>query len=226
MSYKIKQRVDYILDACRGKQVLHLGCADTPYTRVRLDDGTLLYTMIEDVAAAQYGVDLSAEGIEVLCEQGYRNLAIADAEQIALQNPFGQVEFDIIVAGEIIEHLSNPGLFLESLKPLFSKPSAKLVLTTVNAYCAHRFFYSLLMREESVHPDHVSYFSRKTLSRILTMHGYEIEDFSFYPIGREHERYIKKGRTRLLWIIDRLASRFNPTLADGVMVTCSVKLER
>lgn len=194
-----------------------------PYTQFRLDDGTMLYTMIEEVASTQYGIDLSADGIEVLRGRGYKNLAVADAEQIAAQSPFGQVEFDVIVAGEIIEHLSNPGLFLESLKPLFYKPSAKLVLTTVNAYCAHRFFYSLLMGKESVHPDHVSYFSRKTLIRLLTMHGYEIEDFSFYPIGREHDRYINKGRTRLLWMVDRLAGRFNPMLADGVMVTCSIR---
>lgn len=201
--------------------MLHLGCADTPYTKFRLDDGTLLYTMIEEVAAVQYGIDLSAEGLEILRDRGYQNLAVADAEQLKVQNPFGEVEFDIIVAGEIIEHLPNPGLFLESLKPLLSKSSAKLILTTVNAYCAHRFFYSLLMREESVHPDHVSYYSRKTLSRLLELHGYEVENFSFYPIGREHEPYINKGRTRVLWWVDRLSSKLNPALADGVMVTCS-----
>jgi len=226
MSYKIGQRVDYILDACRGKQVLHLGCADTPYTQLRLNDGTLLYTMIEDVAEAQYGVDLSAEGIEFLKRCGYQNLAVADVEHLATENPFGQVDFDVIVAGEIIEHLSNPGLFLDSLKRLLRKPSAKLVLTTINAYCAYRFCYSLLMREESVHPDHVSYFSRKTLTRMLAMHDYEVEDFSFYPIGREHEQYINKGRTQLLWLVDRLAYKFSPLLADGVMVTCSLREER
>jgi 2-polyprenyl-3-methyl-5-hydroxy-6-metoxy-1,4-benzoquinol methylase len=226
MRDRIGQRTDYILQACAGRTVLHLGCADMPYTRMRLADGTLLYTMIDEVADRQLGVDLSAEGIGMLRAAGYQDLAVADVQQLIEQNPFGERRFDVIIAGEIIEHLSNPGLFLESLKPLLADSPTKLILTTINAYCAYRFFYSLVMRNESVHPDHVSYYSRKTLTALLTRHGYEIEDFSFYPIGREHERYINQGRTRILYWVDRLAGRFVPMLGDGVMVTCSVRVAR
>jgi predicted TPR repeat methyltransferase len=217
---KIQQRVDYILDACRNKKVLHVGCADVPLTQKRLDDGTLLHGMIEKVAAVQCGIDLSSEGVGILRERGYRNLAVADVEELARRNPFGDVNFDVIVAGEILEHLSNPGSFLEGLKPLLRDPASRLILTTVNAYCAYRFVNSLLTGRERVHPDHVCYFSRSTLVRLLTRHGFEVEGFAFYPVGREHERYLNTGRTRILWWADRFAYRFNPALADGVMATC------
>lgn len=220
MRFKVQQRIDYILEACRDKNVLHVGCADVPLTQRRLDDGTLLYSMIEQIAAVQYGIDLSSEGIEILSQQGYKNLAVANVEDISASKLFGDISFDVIVAGEILEHLSNPGMFLDGIKPLLHSPSSRLVLTTVNAYCAYRFVYAFLMGGEKVHPDHVSYFSRSTLARLLTRHGLEVEDFTFYPVGREHEKYLNTGRTRLLWWADRFAYRFNPALADGIMVTC------
>jgi cyclopropane fatty-acyl-phospholipid synthase-like methyltransferase len=226
MRHRITQRTDYILKACAGRTVLHLGCADMPYTRMRLADGTLLYSMIDGVAARQYGLDLSAEGIAILAEAGHQDLAISDVQQLVEQKPFGETRFDVIIAGEIIEHLSNPGLFLESLKPLLSDSPTRLILTTINAYCAYRFFYSLVMRDESVHPDHVSYYSRKTLTGLLSRHGYVVEDFSFYPIGREHKQYINRGRTRLLYWVDRLAALAAPMLGDGLIVTCSVRTQK
>jgi 2-polyprenyl-3-methyl-5-hydroxy-6-metoxy-1,4-benzoquinol methylase len=222
----ISQRVDYILDACRGKRVLHVGCADAPYTRRRLDDGTILHAMIEGIAAVQYGIDLNAEGIQMLREAGYTNLAVADVEDLVCNNPFGDIEFDVILAGEILEHLFNPGIFLDGIKPLLKKSSSRLVLTTINAYSAYRFVHALLSGYENVHPEHVCYFSQSTLKRLVTQHGYAIEDFSFYPVGREHEKTLKQGFSWILWYADRFAYKFNPVLADGVIMTCRVaKLE-
>jgi len=183
----------------------------------------LLYSLIDRVAARQAGIDLSSEGIEILRQAGYLNVAVADIEQLLEQNPFPERHFEIILAGEIIEHLSNPGLFLESLKPLLRDSPARLILTTVNAYCAYRFFYSLFMRDESVHPDHVSYYSKKTLTTLLTRHGYDVEHVCFYPIGREHKRYINQGRARLLYWVDWLAGRLSPQFGDGLIVSCVLR---
>ena len=226
MRDRITQRTDYILQACAGRTVLHLGCADMPYTKMRLKDGTLLYSMIDQVAQRQYGLDLSSEGIEILRKAGKDDLAVSDVQLLIDQKPFGETRYDVIVAGEIIEHLSNPGLFLESLKPLLADSQTRLILTTINAYCAYRFFYSLVMRNESVHPDHVSYYSKKTLTCLLDRHGYAIEDFSFYPIGREHKKYINQGRTRILYWVDLIASQFFPMLGDGLIVSCVLRASK
>jgi hypothetical protein len=166
---------------------------------------------------------LDIEGIEILRNAGYKNLAVADVEQLAHENPFGSIDFDVIVAGEILEHLSNPGYFLDNIRVLLRRPTSKLLLTTVNAYCAYRFVFTLLVGRENVHQDHVAYYSRSTLLKLLTRHGYEIDDFRFYPVGREHEKTLKRGRYWILWLADRLAYWFNPALADGVMVTCRIR---
>ena len=221
MKRRILERTDYILDACRGKRVLHIGCADTPYTAKRLADGTILHKMIEEVASEQYGIDPSLEGIELLRAAGYRNLAVIDAEGYATRSPFGDTQFDVVVAGETLEHVSNAGSFLDSLGQCLTTTNAKLLLTTINSYCIYRFLYTFLKGGENVHPDHVYYVSHSTLTRLLTRHGYAVEDFSYYPVGREHEQTLNQGRARLMWWADRFAYRFKPELADGVMVTCS-----
>ncbi|MCV4607588.1 hypothetical protein OFB74_32295, partial [Escherichia coli] len=88
------------------------------------------------------------------------NLFEADLE--LLNNVPLERTFDVIVAGEIIEHLNNPGLFLSGVRRFMHRDS-KLVTTTINAYCAMRFFvYALRGRRginEFVHPDHVAYYS-------------------------------------------------------------------
>lgn len=221
MRPRTTNRISYLLDVCRGKQVLHVGCADAPDTKRKLDDGTLLYPMIEKVAALQYGIDLSCDGIQMLKKRGYNNVAVADVEEIESQNPFAQIDFDVVLAGEILEHLSNPGLFLDGVRPLLKRPSSRLVLTTVNAYCAYRFLYTLLTTREAVNTDHVYYFSRSTLTELVTRHRYEVEDFRFYSAD-EYEKDLNRGRTRILWWADRFASWFHPTLGDGLVVTCKV----
>jgi 2-polyprenyl-3-methyl-5-hydroxy-6-metoxy-1,4-benzoquinol methylase len=219
MRYPVKDRVSYILSACQGRRVLHVGCADAPYTQNRFEAGTLLHAAIEEVAAEQYGIDLSEEGIAFLQRNGFKNLAIANVEDLRVHNPLGQDKYDVIVAGEIIEHLPNPGLFLDAIKPLLKQPNGRLVLTTINATNAFRLTYMLLRGEEIVHPDHVSYYSRKTLIKLLTLLGFEVEDFAYFDIGQEHSVHIQ-GRTRLLLWADRFGTWLRPEFSNGVMVTC------
>jgi len=221
MKPKITERMDYILEACRGRQVLHLGCANAPYTEEEIARDNLLFTHVDKVAATQYGIDLSPDGIAILRARGFGNLAVADIEALPEPPPFADIDFDIVLAGDTIEHLTNPGAFLLGVRRYLQRPASRLLLTTVNAYCAYRFFYSLLTGREGVHPGHTCYFSAKTLTALLARCGYGIEDFSYYPAGRENAKDMKRGRWWLFWWVDRLAFHFHPMLGDGLIVTCT-----
>jgi predicted TPR repeat methyltransferase len=216
-------RMDYIAELCRGKRVLHVGCADDPQTIEKLQRGTLLHGRLSEVAQTLHGIDSSGDAIESLSAAGFDNLAVADIEAVGVGRPFTGVAFDVVVAGEVIEHLSNPGLFLEGVKQ-YLRDGCSLLLTTVNAYCAHRFLYTLLRGRESVNPDHTMYFSRCTLVELATRHRYAIEDLRFYAAD-EYEAHLNRGRFRVLWWTDRLAARWRPVLAEGLVALLALPHE-
>jgi len=210
------RRVEHVLEACAGKRVLHLGCADYPDTTEKLARGTLLHLRVAEVAQALHGVDASAAGIELLRGAGFADVAVADLERPqTFPAALREADFDVLLAGEVIEHLPNPGAFLAGIRS-YLRPQGVLIVTTVNAYCAHRFVHTLLTGRESVNPDHTQYFSRATLTRLAEVHGYSVEDLRFYSAS-EYEGHLNRGRYRLLWWCDRLAARYRPELADGIV---------
>jgi SAM-dependent methyltransferase len=209
------QRVDYLKEVCRGKKVLHLGCTNWPYTQAVLEEETLLHLSLKEIAGELWGFDADEEGLKLLRERGVENLYRADLEQLD-QLELDQ-QFDIILAGEMIEHLSNPGLFLRGIKR-FMRPDSTLVITTINAYCGFRMFMYGLRgrggRAEPVHPDHVAYYSYSTIHHMLSRENLVARRFLFYDIGHEHRPH---NRFYINFIND-LCVRFAPQLADGIII--------
>ena len=211
------QRVDYILSQCAGKKVLHLGCTNWPYTEQALADGSLLHTRIAESASKVFGFDSDSSGLEFLRAKGFGDLYLADLER--LDSVHLNETFEVVIAGEMIEHLRNPGRFLEGVKRFIGRGS-KLIITTVNAYCAMRLLvYGLRGKRgsvEPVHPDHVAYYSFSTLRVLLERHDLNIEDFLFYDLGPEHRPY---NRRIVNFANDAAVSLF-PQLSDGIIAVC------
>lgn len=211
------QRVEYLLSKCAGKKVLHLGCTNWPYTEQSINDGSLLHAAIAKQSSELFGIDGDSEGLAVLREHGYTDLFLGDLER--LDECEIDETFDVVVAGEMIEHLNNPGLFLQGVKR-FLRPDSDLLLTTINAYGAHRFLVYGLRgmggTREPVHPDHVSYYSYSTISLLLRRNGFAVSEFLFYDIGNEHRPYNRK----LLNLANDVAVKFSPQLSDGLIAVC------
>ena len=133
--FRVAQRVEFIKSICAGKKVLHLGCANYPYTRDAIEKNMLLHLELAKSAQELYGFDYDQEGLDILADAGVTNLYRADLEDLATV-PLNET-FDVVIGGEMIEHLSNPGRFLEGIKR-FMNQETDLVITTINAYCAMR----------------------------------------------------------------------------------------
>ena len=214
---KLVQRVDLIMEMCAGKKVLHLGCANYPYTQNSIDNKMLLHYDIEKSAGELYGFDFDQPGLDILAANGTGNLYRADLEK--LDEVAMSETFDVIVAGEMIEHLNNPGLFLTGIQR-FMNAETRLVLTTINAYCGMRWFWYGLRgrrgKQEPVHPDHVAYYSYSTLSLLVKRHGLDMDSFMFYDIGKEH-------RPHNPWYLNAVNDVFTtiaPQWADGIIAIC------
>jgi len=215
--FSLIQRLDIIRQECSGKRVLHLGCTNFPYTQESIKNKMLLHTELEAIAADVWGIDGDRMGIDILLAHGSKQILLGDLENL------DQVElnqtFDVIVAGEMIEHLNNPGLFLDGVKR-FMHGGSRLLITTINAYGGMRFLWYGLRgkrgRFEFVHPDHVAYYSYSTLKLLLERHGMHVENFLFYDIGKEHRPHNKW----FLNAINDVCVKIAPQWADGVIAIC------
>jgi SAM-dependent methyltransferase len=211
------QRLEFLTDICRDRSVLHLGCTNWPYTRTALEAGSLLHLRLGGVARELWGLDSDPEGLRALEAHGVSNLVRGDAEDLASCSL--DRTFEIVIAGEILEHLSNPGLFLRGVRRYLA-PGGRLVLTTINAYCGFRFaqyfFRGRGGAAEPVHPDHVAYYSYRTLTHLLARERYVVESFRFYDLGHEHVPFVP----RRLRAANRFFASLAPWTADGVIAVC------
>lgn len=167
--------------------VLDLGVIDSrraeEATAQKLADGsTLLHEHIRRINPGVMGVDIDAEGIAILQARGY-NVLCADVHSMDLGR-----QFDTIVAGEIIEHLPNPGQALVNLRHHLT-PTGRLILTTCNPFCILEFLKILQFNDIQVHEEHTVWFDPRTLARLLEMSGYWVERLCWLRQRRRHGRF-------------------------------------
>lgn len=172
-------RIDFVSDACRGKRVLDIGCYDET-ALVKRNTRHWLHGRISELAHSVVGVDASEkiplEGIETgLNSRIFRGDGVHLSASILDKGPY-----DMIVAGEFIEHLESPLEFLREMRRSF--PGQELILTTPNGVT---FANTLLggAGREVQHPDHLHNFTFKVLNTLClrsAMTAWEIRPYRFY----------------------------------------------
>ncbi len=209
---KLMRREKWIIDRCRGKAVLHLGCTDSPMTADRLATGRLLHQQLLNVSQHLVGIDLDRCALEMLREKAkIPNLYhhnIEDLRTLPLKETF-----DIILAGEVVEHLDNVGLFFDSCRTLMGEHTV-LIVTVPNAYSVKRFLSACFLRTEHVHPDHSAYFSPSTLACVARRHSLRILNL----FGYVWENPTVFNRVANLISRASIALLNSPLLADGLIV--------
>jgi hypothetical protein len=131
-----------------------------------------LHEELAKVAAEVFGVDSS----EKVPREGLRTgdhsaIYRGDVCNLAGFLDSRPIPPDVIVAGELIEHLPNPLAFLQSLRAQNALRNKTFLLTTPNATALHNCLIALTKRE-STHPDHLTILSYKTLSTLCRRAGF------------------------------------------------------
>jgi hypothetical protein len=166
-------RVSFVKENCRGKNVLDLGAMDETAYAAKQGRGTWLHEEIAEVAEQVVGIDsspfLPPDGIRT-----GRNSVIRTGDSMELDECLRSNNFvpDVIVAGELIEHLENPLLFLKNVKAIDKLKGKTLIMTTPNATAIHNCLIGLLSRE-STHQGHLCILSFKTLCTLCIRSGFE-----------------------------------------------------
>jgi hypothetical protein len=171
-------RWSFILDRCKGKGVFHLGFVgetdESLEAKVRaFREGRVLHPHVARVASEVVGLDRDAQAVKAIqAECNGQTLLAGDVEHL------GQLglnrSFDVILFGDVLEHLTCPGLALDGIRQFMNRES-ELIVSTPNAFAlmANIRFTTGRFHEGS---EHVAAYSKYTLPAILSRHGMELTE--------------------------------------------------
>ncbi len=221
---QVVDRISFLRDSARGRSVIHLGFFDVGWREMQTQYGAWLHAELAKVASSLIGIDYDAEAVRAANSEGYTAYA-ADCRDPEAIEALGIEPADVVIAGELIEHLDSPGPFLDGAHSLV-KPGGSLLITTPNGVsptgviAAGRGY-------EAVNSDHVALYSWFTLQNLLERHGWEVSECLTYLLpqratGRPLTSLsvgdlIARG---LIYSQRRLARWRSPFLADGLIMVC------
>jgi 2-polyprenyl-3-methyl-5-hydroxy-6-metoxy-1,4-benzoquinol methylase len=128
-------RIDVVRRYARGKKVLDVGCVSHNFQFRSGGHNRWLHDHVRRVARECVGVDYDEVGIKQMREAGYDVVhadITGDLTPLLERGPF-----DVVVAGEIIEHLPAPQALLAMASQVL-RPGGRLVITTPNPYAPWR----------------------------------------------------------------------------------------
>ena len=177
-----------------GQRVLDVGCSSGYLAGPLAERGNTVVGLELDPEAAH--------AAEEFCER----VLVGDVETMDL--PLEPASFDVVLGGDVIEHLRDPAATLARLRP-FLRPGGRVVVSTPNvanwairlALLGGRWRYTdrgILDRT------HTHLFTRATLAETLERAGYRVERIDFsVPVP---------GDSDLLDGIGRAIGLLRPTL--------------
>jgi SAM-dependent methyltransferase len=133
-----------------GKRVLDLGCRDGALSHAYAEGNSLV------------GVDADRE-------------ALAEAEKLGIETrwadldeplPFEDASFDVVVAGELLEHLRDPKRVVDEVRRVL-RPGGTFVASVPNAYRLKNRLRFLLGSKPEDDPTHLQMFSADEVRSLL-----------------------------------------------------------
>lgn len=164
-----------------GKTVLEIGCASGSQSKV----------LKEVLGCAVTGIEIdpdAAEDAKRYCDR----VIIGNIESMPLEEFLGGLHFDVVIFGDVLEHLRNPAEALRKVKPYLSK-SGYLLASIPNI--AHASVVFELTRGNFDYRDsgllddtHIRFFTKKSVLQLFEAAGYVVADLdriSYSPANTE-----------------------------------------
>ena len=171
-----------------------------------------LHNIIKAKAKEVYGLDLEIGEDFLKDSVHYKKCAAEDADF--------PVKFDIIFAGDLIEHLVNPGRFLDACKRML-KDGGLLILTTPNTFNLFNLTEKITKYEPTVNPDHTFYFNRKVIKVLLEKCGWQVD--AFHSVYKLDVKYVPSLKKKVLDYLYAFLAKFTDKFMETMVVVAKVK---
>lgn len=199
-------RIEFITKYAKNKTVLNIGCIGNINISNPKFPNNWSHNKIMKSAKSVIGLDINQPFIQLLRKIGYNimnlNLSHEILEPEALLN-LGQ--FQLIVIGELIEHISNLEIFFHNVKNLLCKDGYILV-TTPNASSLSFFLGGLMRKKRVLSSQHLCIYSIETISNLLSIYDFKIVKWKYYTCSPRYK------------IAKKLVFSLTPQLAAGLIV--------
>lgn len=159
-----------LLGSPRGP-ILDLGCGN----------GAIALHLIRE-GFDVYGVDASASGIAIANRQAPGRFHVMDLGSRQLPAALEALHFEHVISTEVVEHLYDPRAMVSMARGLLAPRRGSLILSTPYHGYIKNLALALAGRMDGHFTalwagGHIKFFSRSTLSQLLTQEGFTVTDF-------------------------------------------------
>lgn len=162
---EVVDRAAFLVERCKGKAILDVGASGA------------MSVLLREAAREYHGIDRPDRG------KGISDVLGLDLDDYHAEIPRHE-GVEVIVCGEVLEHLSNPGWLLDRLRATYPA-GVTLVVTAPNAFSEGGRKHLEQEGVENVNLDHVAWYSWRTLLTLLERAGWRVTDFRWYK-GRPY----------------------------------------
>jgi 2-polyprenyl-3-methyl-5-hydroxy-6-metoxy-1,4-benzoquinol methylase len=158
----------YVSSTPSSTRILDVGCADMPGVDVYMP--SLLHKIVRgaaDKGQKVVGLDNNKVRVDSLRQQGFDIIC----EDLLDFNP--SEKYDLVIAGEIIEHISDQGGFFETMQRI-TTPKGALLISTPNPSGALSTFGYWLIGKERSGDGHVLFQSPRTVAELAMRYGFKL----------------------------------------------------
>jgi O-antigen biosynthesis protein len=176
-----------------GKNVLDVGCA-------RGNTGTILTNQFNCTVS---GIEFDPFAADV-ARQTYREVIVGDVETLSIFSQLRFAPYEVIIFGDVLEHLRAPELVLKTIKSLLT-PDGYILVSIPNIVTLRLRLRFLLGQFEYTDQGimdrtHLRFFTLKTAREMIQRTGYAVAHFEFL-VGHNFGRRLKRLRIPKQWLV-------------------------
>lgn len=176
----VEDRLEYLCELTRGLEVLDVGVVEHRIDEAERDGW--LHRPLCRAAKSCLGVDVLPEEVEKLRAQGF-DVLCHDITRQPLER-----RFDLIVCGDVIEHLDSPGRLLAAAAEML-KPGGRVVLTCPNPWYLNAVLKNSLAGAPFVdNADHVAWFDPCTMREAGERCGLRLDRYAGVKVNAPTRR--------------------------------------